>query len=80
MQVFSTRRFEQRFEALPNTIQQRIQEAIEEIGRGPYRGKKLSGPLEGDYSWRVGAYRILYTIVRERVYLESVGHRRDVYR
>lgn len=80
MEVFSTPRFEKRFEALPSSVQKRIQDAIEKIAQNPYQGKKLSGPLEGDYSWRVGEYRILYTIVQQRVYLESVAHRKEVYR
>lgn len=80
MVVYSTPRFERRFEALPSRTQKRIQDAIEKIGRNPYQGKKLTGSLEGDYSWRVGEYRILYTIHQQKVYLETVAHRREVYR
>ncbi len=49
----------------------------------PYRvGKALSGPYEGTYSARRGAYRILYTVDEKTstIKVTAVEHRSDVYR
>lgn len=42
----------------------------------------LRGELGGLYKFRVGSYRVLYTIDRahRRITVHLVGHRRDVYR
>lgn len=41
--------------------------------------KKLRSPLEG-YRFRVGEYRILFTIEKEGVIVRAITHRKDVYR
>lgn len=80
--VFVTRRFQQSFEALDPSVQTRIRRALEEARANPRIGKALSGPLAGEFSHRVGAYRIIYTHLpgQDVVWLETVRHRRDVYR
>lgn len=80
MQLFLTRRFQKRFEALPRNIQDPVRKALREIQADPILGKKLTGSLEGHYSWRVGSYRILYLIQGKDIYAETVRHRREVYR
>ena len=56
--------------------------AINDLEVDPYQGKALQGALQGRFSYRVGSYRLIYSISRQRliVYLIDVGHRRDVYR
>ena len=46
------------------------------------RHQALTGRWQGYYRLRVGDYRALYTLdhERQRVVVELVGHRRDVYR
>ncbi len=46
------------------------------------RPEALTGDLVGFYRLRVGAYRIVYEIVREEqtIVIHAVGHRREVYR
>ncbi|MDD3726090.1 MAG: type II toxin-antitoxin system RelE/ParE family toxin [Candidatus Ratteibacteria bacterium] len=60
----------------------KIISAIESLKTNPYKGKKLKGQLEGDYSLRVWTYRIIYTIQNEKliIYIIDVGHRREVYK
>ncbi|MFH0774487.1 MAG: type II toxin-antitoxin system RelE/ParE family toxin [bacterium] len=60
----------------------RLIAAIETVQTDPYRGKKLKGKLKEDYSLRVGEYRIIYTIRKDRliVYIIDIGHRREIYR
>lgn len=80
--VFVTRRFQESFEALDPSIQTRVRAAVEKIRSNPRIGKALTGPLSGEFSYRVGAYRIIYThlTTEDAVWLETVRHRRVVYR
>ncbi len=80
--VFVTRRFRQSFEALGPTVRARARKALEEIRANPRAGKALTGPLTGEFSLRVGAYRIIHTYepAEDTVWLETVRHRREVYR
>lgn len=59
----------------------RLLNAIETLQTNPYQGKKLKGKLRGDYSFRVGDYRIIYTVHKDRliVYIIDMGHRREIY-
>ena len=60
----------------------RLIAAIETLKTGPYRGKRLKGKLAGDYSLRVGDYRIIYTVQKNTlvVYVIDLGHRKEIYR
>jgi mRNA-degrading endonuclease RelE of RelBE toxin-antitoxin system len=81
MGVFLTRTFQKRFEGLPSDMRDRIREAILKIPANPQAGKRLLGDLEGEFSCRVGAYRIVYFIdPKGDIWLETVRHRKDVYR
>ena len=54
-----------------------------DLAAAPSRvGKPLREPLDGLYSARRGAFRILYKIEEQRmiVLIVTVDHRRDVYR
>lgn len=55
---------------------------IETLSIDPFQGKRLKGKLSGDYSLRVGDYRVIYTIYRDRliVYIIDLGHRKDIYK
>ena len=60
----------------------RIRAAIRSIAENPYQGKPLKFTLKGRWSYRVGIYRIIYSI-QERiitVYILDIGHRREIYR
>jgi mRNA interferase RelE/StbE len=60
----------------------RFVSTIETLKTAPYQGKHLKGKLAADYSLRVGDYRVIYTIHKEKVtiYIIDLGHRRDIYR
>jgi mRNA interferase RelE/StbE len=54
-----------------------------ELAANPHRvGRPLHFELEGRYSARRGAYRIIHRIDDRRsiVVIETIAHRRDVYR
>lgn len=80
--VLVTRRFQQSFEALDSSVQTRARGALEKIRSNPRIGKTLTGPLSGEFTYRVGASRIIYTHLptEDAVWLETVRHRRNVYR
>lgn len=60
----------------------RLVAVIESLKANPYQGKRLKGRLAGDYSLRIGDYRVIYTIYRDKlvVYIIDFGHRREIYR
>lgn len=63
-------------------LYRRVARAMDDLERDPFQGKPLKGELRGRWSYRVGAYRILYLIRREHllVLVIDVGHRREIYR
>ena len=66
---------------MPEDIQERAKNTLKEIYKNPYTGKKLLGDLEGDYSFRIGNYRIIYFIdEKKNIWIEAISHRKDVYR
>lgn len=56
--------------------------AIETLKINPYQGKPLKGKLAGNYSLRIGDYRVIYRIHKDEliVYIIDLGHRREIYR
>jgi mRNA interferase RelE/StbE len=69
--------------ALPARAQRRISDRVDALARNPFPpgSKKLVGQTSG-YRIRVGDYRVLYELQKDRlvVFVVKVGHRRDVYR
>lgn len=59
----------------------RIDAALDSLKINPFKGKPLKLSLKGNYSLRVGMYRIIYSINRQiiLVFILKIGHRRDVY-
>ena len=63
-------------------LYQRVVRSLDDLGRDPFQGKRLTGDLKGRYSYRIGTYRIVY-LIRQRellVLVIDIGHRRDIYR
>lgn len=58
-----------------------IAEIIEELKEDPLMGKPLSRELIRKFSYRVGAYRVIYLVNQEdkNVTILSAGHRGIVY-
>jgi mRNA-degrading endonuclease RelE of RelBE toxin-antitoxin system len=40
----------------------------------------LKGDLKGNYSHRVGDWRIVYSLEKSSVYVKDIRHRREAYR
>ncbi len=80
MRIFLTRKFQKNFEKLEKEAQKKIKLVLKQIYTNPHKGKKLIGELEGEYSWRVGSLRIVHTIEKKDVWIETVRHRKESYR
>jgi mRNA interferase RelE/StbE len=65
-----------------NSVFIRIRNAIHSIAEDPRQGKPLRLALRGKWSYRVGAYRIIYSVDGKMliVYILDIGHRREVYK
>ena len=50
------------FKKISKLYKEAISEAIEELEDSPFAGKPLSKELTGRYSYKIGIYRIIYTI------------------
>jgi mRNA interferase RelE/StbE len=63
-------------------LYRRLVTVIRSLAEEPYQGKKLKGVLANRYSLRVGNYRIIYRIFKDRlvVFVIDIGHRREIYR
>lgn len=61
--------------------QQAIQNAFEEIKGDPFSGKSLTRELTGKFTYKVGVYRIIYTINKQDkiVQIITAGHRATIY-
>jgi mRNA-degrading endonuclease RelE of RelBE toxin-antitoxin system len=80
MALYLTRTFQKRFHRLPKDIQPKVEAALLRVYSDPLVGKKLLGDLEGEFSMRVGAYRIIYSLDKDKnVWAETVRHRKEVY-
>ncbi|MBI4367521.1 MAG: type II toxin-antitoxin system RelE/ParE family toxin [Deltaproteobacteria bacterium] len=73
------------FDALPTRTQEKVLEALGFLAANPFsdllRIKKLRGAVSL-YRLRVGDYRVVYEILRNRlvVLVIKIGHRSEVYR
>jgi len=81
MNLYLTKTFQKRLNKLPKMIQSKIEPALKEIYLDLYSGKRLLGELEGEFSLRVGTYRIIYCIdEQDNIWIETVRHRKNAYR
>ena len=66
---------------LPPEIKRLVRSTIDVLLTKHDMGTELTGELEGDRSYRLRRYRIIYRVNEDDSCLEvyHVGHRRDVY-
>jgi mRNA interferase RelE/StbE len=57
----------------------RIINKIESLQENPKTGKPLVGNHKGEYSLRVGDYRIIYELAAHTIFILTVKHRKHVY-
>lgn len=66
---------------IDRNIRANILDKIEkEISKDITRGKRLKGEFEGLLSYRIGDYRVIYTLIPEGVLILRISHRKESYR
>jgi mRNA-degrading endonuclease RelE of RelBE toxin-antitoxin system len=81
MRLLLSGTFKKNYQKLPKDAQQKIKDGLRKIYLNPQSGKKLLGDLAGEFSLRIGRYRIIYFIDKDGdICVETVRHRKDVYR
>jgi mRNA-degrading endonuclease RelE of RelBE toxin-antitoxin system len=80
-QVIWTKKFERELRKLRDkTIKDRVKDQIEKVLDNPETGKPLRFALKGERSVYVTAYRLIYAVQGETLYLLRFEHRKTVYR
>ena len=82
-QIFFTHEAEKNLKKLSSHIVERVKDASREIASNPVSaGKHLKGDLKGFFSFRIGDYRIVYTIEKQhsKIYILYIRHRRESYK
>ena len=74
-----TREFLRRLKRLDRQVQVRILRELKVLESDPSCGKHLLGRLSGLFSFRVGQFRVIYSLSGDKVIVRTVGHRREVY-
>jgi len=59
----------------------RVKTAVHGLAEDPAQGKQLRLSLKGRWSYRVGSYRIIYSVEHKKlvVLIIDIGHRREIY-
>lgn len=78
----TARRF---FESAPASLQRRLDRCFDQLRNEPRRHRNitaLKGTLAGYYRYRVGDYRVVYSINDDNqiVIVAAIADRKDVYR
>ena len=66
---------------LDRSVVLRILDAIDtDLAVNPGKDKALKGQFEGLYSYRVGDWRVIYSLIGEAILVLRIAHRKDIYR
>ena len=69
------------FNKIDHKIRTRIKHKIEkELSKNAHKGIPLKGRYKGLLRYRVGDYRVIYTIKRDGVLILRIAHRKKSYR
>jgi len=80
-QIFYTKSAFQDIKKLDIVVKKRIKKKIEEFSSYPLsHAKKLINSSIGSYRWRIGNYRIVFDIDKNKIVILRVGHRREIYK
>ena len=59
--------------------QKSIKSALKKLAKDKIQGKPLTEQLTGFYSLKVGNYRVIYNLEKDKIIVFDVGHRKNVY-
>lgn len=83
MKVYYTYRAAEQLENLPIEIQKRIANKMRfyESQASPLKfAERLTEPREGEYRFRVGNYRIIFAVARNKLYVLAIKKRDEAYK
>ena len=83
-ELFFHKKAQKSYKNIDKSIIRKFNKAIENLKINPYLGKdikKLKGKLTGKYRLRIGSFRVVYRVEKERniILIESVGGRGGIY-
>lgn len=80
--IHFTRSAKKSFLKISKKEQLRISIAVDKLALDPMIGKPLKGSLKDFWSLRIGNYRVIYYIKKDKLLIMvfDVRHRREVYR
>ncbi len=59
----------------------RLKKKLEAYSKNPFLyAKRLINPNIGTYRFRIGNYRIIFDIDKEKIVILRIGHRREIYK
>lgn len=66
---------------LSKDVRFRVRRALVNLKNKPYIGKRLHGDLRGNYSLRIGKFRIIYCVSEKdkTVFIIAIGPRKSIY-
>ena len=66
---------------LDTITKKRLGKKLKEYTKDPLRyAKKLTDSKIGSYRWRIGNYRIVFDLKRNKIQILQIGHRKEIYR
>ena len=66
---------------LDSVAKKKIKKKIELFAVNPlFYSKRLFNSSIGNFRWRVGNYRIVFDLDKDKIIILRVGHRREIYK
>ena len=76
-----TRRAVKDISKLQQNVKERIKKALEKYAEDPlFYARKMADPTLGTYRFRIGEYRVIFDIEKDKLIVLRLGHRREIYR
>lgn len=80
-EIIWTQKFEQDFKKIKDrATQDKLEKQIKKIRFNPNFGKPLRYDLAGERTVYIKPYRLIYSVVDDKLYLLRFDHRKDVYK
>jgi len=80
MEVLLSSKAERQLSKIPPKMQNLIINKIEILSKKPYGSNTKKLINRDGWRYRVGDYRVLYTVDRKKLIILSVVHRKDAYK
>jgi len=80
-QIFYTKSAIKDLHKLDMVARKRLGKKILLFSHNPLKyATKLISPVIGTYRWRIGNYRIIFDLEKNKIIVLKIGHRREIYR